>query len=118
MTTDKSSEGHSEERDAPPTAREAQQPMGPADGDDTWLSGEDAHDPQREEAAAMVDEESIAETIVCGPDPEAHLSGIRDFADAGFDHVYVHQVGPDQDGFIDFYEREVLGKAERLEVAA
>jgi hypothetical protein len=25
--------------------------MGPVDGDDTWLSGEDAHDPQREEAA-------------------------------------------------------------------
>ena len=71
-----------------------------------------------EEAAAMVDEESIAETIVCGPDPEAHLSGIREFAVAGFEHVYVHQVGPDQDGFIDFYEREVLGKAERLEVAA
>ena len=71
-----------------------------------------------EEAAAMVDEESIAEAIVCGPDPDAHLSGIREFADAGFDHVYVHQVGPDQDGFIDFYEREVLDKAERLEVAA
>lgn len=71
-----------------------------------------------EQAAAMVDEESIAEAIVCGPDPEAHLLGIREFADAGFDHVYVHQVGPDQEGFIDFYEREVLGKAERLEVAA
>jgi len=52
MTTDKSSEGHSDaNHDAPPTKREAQQPMGPADGDDTWLSGEDAHDPQREEAA-------------------------------------------------------------------
>ena len=25
--------------------------MGPVDGDDTWLSGEDEHDPQREEAA-------------------------------------------------------------------
>ena len=67
-----------------------------------------------EEAAAMVDEQSIAEAIVCGPDPEAHLSGIGEFADAGFDHVYVHQVGPDQDGFIDFYEREILGKAARL----
>jgi coenzyme F420-dependent glucose-6-phosphate dehydrogenase len=22
--------------------------------------------------------------------------------------VYVHQVGPDQEGFFDFYEREVL----------
>ena len=51
MTTDKT-DGHSDEgHDAPPTTREAQQPMGPADGDDTWLSGEDAHDPQREEAA-------------------------------------------------------------------
>lgn len=71
-----------------------------------------------EQAAAMVDEESIAETIVCGPDPDAHLAGIREFLDAGFDHVYVHQVGPDQAGFIDFYEREVLGQAERLKVAA
>ena len=71
-----------------------------------------------EQAAAMVDEESIAAAVVCGPDPEAHLSGIRKFADAGFDHVYVHQVGPDQNGFIDFYEREVLGEAERLNVAA
>ena len=71
-----------------------------------------------EEAAAMVDEESIAEAIVCGPDPEAHLSGIREFAHAGFDRVYVHQVGPDQDGFIDFYEREILGEAESLDVAA
>ena len=51
-----------------------------------------------EEAAAMVDEGSIAEAIVCGPDPEAHLSGIREFADAGFDHVYVHQVGPIRTG--------------------
>ena len=50
--------------------------------------------------------------------PEAHLAGIREFAEAGFDHVYVHQVGPDQDGFMDFYEREVLGEAERLDVAA
>lgn len=52
MTTDESPEGHSDQDyDAPPTKREAQQPIGPADGDDTWLSGEDEHDPQREEAA-------------------------------------------------------------------
>ena len=28
--------------------------------------------------------------------------------DAGFDHVYVHQIGPDQAGFINFYQREIL----------
>ena len=44
MTTDKGPEGHSDEdHDGPPTKREAQQPIGPVDGDDTWLSGEDEH---------------------------------------------------------------------------
>ena len=28
--------------------------------------------------------------------------------EAGYNHVCVHQVGPDQQGFIRFYEREVL----------
>jgi coenzyme F420-dependent glucose-6-phosphate dehydrogenase len=70
-----------------------------------------------EQAAAMVDEEAIAEAIVCGPDPEDHVEAIREFAEAGFDHVYVHQVGPEQNGFIDFYESEVLVEASRLEPA-
>jgi coenzyme F420-dependent glucose-6-phosphate dehydrogenase len=72
-----------------------------------------------EQAAEMVDEETIAEVIVCGPDPAAHLDGIRRFADAGFEYVYVHQVGPEQDAFIDFYAREILGgAAERIEPVA
>jgi G6PDH family F420-dependent oxidoreductase len=71
-----------------------------------------------EQAAAMVDEGTIAKAVVCGPDPEAHLDGIRRFSDAGYDHVYVHQVGPDQGGFLDFYAAEVLEAAERLEPAA
>jgi coenzyme F420-dependent glucose-6-phosphate dehydrogenase len=70
-----------------------------------------------EQAAAMVDEEAIAEAIVCGPDPEDHVEAIREFAEAGFDHVYVHQVGPEQNGFIDFYESDVLVEASRLEPA-
>jgi coenzyme F420-dependent glucose-6-phosphate dehydrogenase len=61
-----------------------------------------------EQAAAGVSEDDVAEMVVCGPDPGAHLEKIREFADAGFDHVYVHQVGPDQEGFLSFYEREVL----------
>ncbi len=64
-----------------------------------------------EAAAAMVTEDDVAERVVCGPDPQRHLDGIRKFADAGFDSVYVHQVGPDQDGFIDFYSREVIPAA-------
>ena len=61
-----------------------------------------------EQAAQMVTEDDVAESIVCGPDPERHLEMIRTYADAGYDHVYVHQVGPDQEGFFRFYEAEVL----------
>jgi G6PDH family F420-dependent oxidoreductase len=61
-----------------------------------------------EEATELVGEEEIAANVVCGPDPERHLAAIRDFIEAGYDHVFVHQAGPDQDGFFDFYEREVL----------
>jgi hypothetical protein len=52
MTMHENSEGNGQEHDdQPPTMREVQQPMGAAEGDGTWLSGEDEHDPQREEAA-------------------------------------------------------------------
>jgi hypothetical protein len=44
----------------------------------------------------------------CGPDPEPIIKAIRDFEAAGYDHVYLHQVGPDQAGFIDWARREIL----------
>jgi coenzyme F420-dependent glucose-6-phosphate dehydrogenase len=61
-----------------------------------------------EEAAEVLEADDVVESIVCGPDPERHRAAIQEYVDAGYDHVYVHQVGPDQDGFFDFYEREVL----------
>jgi coenzyme F420-dependent glucose-6-phosphate dehydrogenase len=61
-----------------------------------------------EQAAQLVSEDAVAETVVCGPDPDAHRSAIEEYAEAGYDHVYVHQVGPDQEGFLDFYSREIL----------
>ena len=32
----------------------------------------------------------------------------RQVREGGYTHVYVHQVGPDQDGFLDFYASEIL----------
>jgi coenzyme F420-dependent glucose-6-phosphate dehydrogenase len=61
-----------------------------------------------EQATANVSEDDVVEVVVCGPDPERHVQGIREYADAGYDQVYVHQVGPDQEGFFRFYETEVL----------
>jgi len=63
-----------------------------------------------EQAAKAVTEDAIAEKIVCGPDPAKHLEQIRAFAEAGFDHVYVHQVGPAQAEFIEFYASEIIPK--------
>jgi len=60
------------------------------------------------ELASIVTEEMVAEKIPCGPDPETHLEAIRRYLDAGYDHVYLHQVGPDQRGFIDFAARELM----------
>jgi hypothetical protein len=40
-----------------------------------------------------------------------HLDAIETFVDAGFDHVYLHQVDPDQAGFMEFVRRELLTAA-------
>jgi alkanesulfonate monooxygenase SsuD/methylene tetrahydromethanopterin reductase-like flavin-dependent oxidoreductase (luciferase family) len=61
-----------------------------------------------EQIAAAVDEQTVRESWVCGPDPERHRAAIAEYLDAGYDEVYVMQMGPDQAGMIDFYAREVL----------
>ena len=63
-----------------------------------------------EQASQLVTQQSVAEVVACGPDPDKHIDNIQKFVDAGFDHIVVHQIGPDQDGFFDFYENEVLPK--------
>jgi hypothetical protein len=50
----------------------------------------------------------VAESILCGPDKRKHIDQIRQMADAGFDQIYVHQIGPNQEGFMDFYKRQIL----------
>jgi hypothetical protein len=60
-----------------------------------------------------VTEEMVAEQIACGPDPYRHQSAISAYLDAGFDEVYVSQVGDDQVGFLDFYRKELGPRLER-----
>jgi coenzyme F420-dependent glucose-6-phosphate dehydrogenase len=66
-----------------------------------------------EQAAKLVDEDMVAERVVCGADPKKHLDKISAFVDAGFDHVYIHQIGPDQEAFFRFYETEILPEFRR-----
>jgi G6PDH family F420-dependent oxidoreductase len=65
-----------------------------------------------EQAVELLSEDDMSEIVACGPDPERHLEMIGRFEDAGFDHIYVHQIGPEQEGFIRFYESEVLPRVQ------
>ncbi len=61
-----------------------------------------------QQAAQMVSADDVAEKVVCGPDAERYVEMIRTYEEAGYDHVYLHQIGPDQVGFLRFAERELL----------
>ena len=56
----------------------------------------------------LVTEESIAESVACGPDIAKHVDAIRPYIEAGYDEIYINQIGPDQKAFFDAYERDVL----------
>ncbi len=60
-----------------------------------------------EQASELVTEDMVAEKVPCGPDPERHAAALREFAEAGFDEVFVSQVGDDQAGFLRFFFDEV-----------
>ena len=63
-----------------------------------------------EQAASIVTEEAATEGVPYGPDPERYVEAVRSYAEAGFDEVAMTQIGPDQDGFLEFYERELRGR--------
>lgn len=69
-----------------------------------------------DQLAKSITREQIAEKILCGPDVEEHVEGMRKFIEAGFDHVYVHQIGPDQEEFLRFYSQRVLPQLETARV--
>ena len=60
-----------------------------------------------EASAQFVREEDIAKQMPCGPDTAKHLEAIREYEAVGYDHVVLANNGPDPDGFMDFFEREL-----------
>ena len=61
-----------------------------------------------EQAAEHVTPEKLAEKISCGPDPDLHAERLKQYVDAGFDEIHIGQIGPDQQGFYDFYANELV----------
>jgi coenzyme F420-dependent glucose-6-phosphate dehydrogenase len=60
-----------------------------------------------EQAAQNVTPDDVAESVVCGPDVERWVEQVTQYTDAGFDHIYFHQVGPDQEGFFRFWQEQL-----------
>jgi G6PDH family F420-dependent oxidoreductase len=58
-------------------------------------------------ASSHITPDDVAEEVSLGPSPEAHLEAIREYIDAGFDHLILTQIGPEQDPFFEFFEREL-----------
>ena len=58
--------------------------------------------------------EDVAETIACGPDPERHVEAVKQFVDAGFDHICLNPINPDLEGFHQFWRTELKPRLELL----
>ena len=61
-----------------------------------------------EQASELVTPEMTRESVTAGNDPEQHLAQVQEYADAGFDELYVANMGPHHQEMIEFYGREVL----------
>jgi G6PDH family F420-dependent oxidoreductase len=61
-----------------------------------------------EQASELVTRESTAESIVAGPDVEAHVRQLQEYADAGMDEVYIANMGPHYLDMIAAYGDKVL----------
>lgn len=60
------------------------------------------------QATSIVTDDMVADPIPCGPDPEQYVASIQAYADAGYETVYLHNIGPDQEGFLGFLQKQVI----------
>lgn len=61
-----------------------------------------------EQASTLVPESSTRESVPCGRDPERHLEGLRPYLEAGFDELYISNMGPNYKPMMEFYRSEIL----------
>jgi alkanesulfonate monooxygenase SsuD/methylene tetrahydromethanopterin reductase-like flavin-dependent oxidoreductase (luciferase family) len=67
-----------------------------------------AHPSQIADAATHVTAEDLDGGVRISSDPRRHVDWLRQDLARGFDALYLHEVGPNQEGFIDVFGREVL----------
>ncbi|QFG68831.1 TIGR03557 family F420-dependent LLM class oxidoreductase [Ornithinimicrobium pratense] len=65
------------------------------------------------EMAKLVRPEDFEGRMVISSDPDVHRAHIQSFVDLGFDRVYLHNVGRNQQQWLEVFGREVLPKLHR-----
>ena len=66
------------------------------------------------QVADSLTEDQAVGPMPCGPDLDAIVESASSYLDAGFDHLYFHQVGPDQEAFVQAFEGELGDKLRAL----
>jgi G6PDH family F420-dependent oxidoreductase len=61
-----------------------------------------------EQASQLVTRQSTADSVVAGPDVAAHVDQLRSYVAAGYDEVYVANMGPHYLDMIRAYGSEVI----------
>lgn len=67
-----------------------------------------------EEATAFVRPEDLKDAVAAGPDVARHVAVVKKYADAGFDRIVLTAPGPDQAGFIRFFEEKLKPELAKL----
>lgn len=89
------------------TARKTAHRLWPTSGLPGELNQELATPAHFEQAVGIVSEDAVTERISCGPDLDRHVQSIRAYEQAGYDEVYIAQIGADEE-FFRFAEEQLL----------
>jgi len=80
-------------------------PIAANKGELNWIVPTPTHFEQLQQ---MVTPDDVAKKVLCGPDSQKIIEKIRQLFDIGYDKVLIHQVGPDQQGFINLARDVIL----------
>jgi len=70
-----------------------------------------------DQASTLVTVDSMAENMPCGPDVGPIVEAVREYQDAGFDRLYLNQIGHEQKAFFDFFVAELAPALSEIGVA-
>jgi hypothetical protein len=71
-----------------------------------------------EQASTLVTRDQVAEAVPCGPDIGRYVDTITEHVAAGYEEIYIGQIGPNQDAFFEFWSDRLAGELDTATTAA